>query len=119
MPIFSPKLNQQILDKIEKRQLFSEENLRKQSKNSRKLAIRLLDFIAKRTQAQDISRYDRSQLDSRVGILVVGKEALFSLDFTNILGVWCLFRPILLSFTMECYCSHSGHYFIVHFMHLI
>jgi hypothetical protein len=39
-------------------------------KNSRKLALRLLDFIAKRIQVQDYTKYDRTPADtSHVGIL--------------------------------------------------
>ena len=71
IPIFNPKLNQQVLDRIGKHQLFCEDNLKKQSKNSRKLALRLLEFIARRIQVQDYNRFDRAPADSpHVGILL-------------------------------------------------
>ena len=54
VPIFNRKLNQQILDKIEKRQLFSEENMKKHSKSSRFLSLRLLDFIAQFRPPADV-----------------------------------------------------------------
>eukprot|EP01113_Clastostelium_recurvatum_P032633 TRINITY_DN4219_c0_g1_i6.p1 TRINITY_DN4219_c0_g1~~TRINITY_DN4219_c0_g1_i6.p1 ORF type:complete len:867 (+),score=237.19 TRINITY_DN4219_c0_g1_i6:26-2626(+) len=46
LPIFNTKLNRQVMDKIRDRQLFGEEALRHHSKQSRVLALRLLDFIA-------------------------------------------------------------------------
>jgi hypothetical protein len=58
-----------VLDRIQKHQLFSEESLKKQSKNSRKLALRLLDFISKRIQVQDYNKFDRPTDTSHVGII--------------------------------------------------
>eukprot|EP00026_Physarum_polycephalum_P003298 Phypoly_transcript_03308.p1 GENE.Phypoly_transcript_03308~~Phypoly_transcript_03308.p1 ORF type:complete len:479 (+),score=65.73 Phypoly_transcript_03308:1029-2465(+) len=83
IPIFNPKLNQQVLDRIEKHQLFSEESLKKQSKNSRKLALRLLDFISKRIQVQDYNRFDRTTDTSHVDIGSVVPLPTHPITFVN------------------------------------
>jgi len=75
IPIFNSKLNKIILERIERRQLFTEENLKKQSKSSKKLALKLLNFIA-----QFHTPSDNQDQPSDIGICVPfpSKQVTFS-----------------------------------------
>jgi hypothetical protein len=46
IPLFNRKLNAEICEKIERIDLFSAKNLEEYSKQSRRLALRFLDFIS-------------------------------------------------------------------------